>query len=98
MSEMTVRTDHKWKHFLYSNELTKKEKEYFHWMKKCDFESGIFLRYKKQIYNLSEFMRIDRGCTAFPGEWQGYCADSYFSGTLIEVSKCGESYKIASYW
>ena len=58
----------------------------FDWLDDIESDSGFF-RYKGFIYHLSEFLHA--ACT--PLGWDGYQADSWFSGTLIRLSDDGET-------
>lgn len=52
-------------------------------------DSATFFRYKGQLYDLSNFMRISH--SADPGTpnefkgWDGYSADTAFSGILVKI-------------
>lgn len=96
MSELTIKTNNQWRNFLYGYELTDREKQDFDWMEPEELDSAPFARYRNRLYALDEFMRIDENAP-FPGDWDGYHSDSFFSGVLIKISKCGDMYKIATY-
>lgn len=92
MAELTIKTDNKWKNFLYGYELTEKEKKEFDWIDKDDFEGHAFLRHNNAVYSLSEFL------VTMPEElkakgWHGFASDSAFSGVAIKISRDGEQYK-----
>jgi hypothetical protein len=96
---MKITTDHKWKAFKYRNEVPAKVLHRYDWLNEDDeFDGWICLRkkYGRMWFHLSDFMRLDRGSN-IPGKWQGYSSDSYFSGTLIELSSDGEMYRIGTY-
>lgn len=97
MSELTIKTDYKWKNFLCGYELTEKEKKEFDWMNAEEIDTGSFLRYKKSVYGLNEFMVIPQD-NPFKGKWSGYISNSYFSGILIEISKDAEQYRIGRFY
>ena len=96
--ENTIRiiTDHKWKDFIYGYELTEKERKEFDWMDPEEFDSSNFIRYRKCVYSLNDFMRIEPN-SPLPKNWHGYISDSFFSGVLIEISDDGEQYRIGLY-
>ena len=95
---MKLITNNHWHSFLYSHELTEKEKQDFDWMNQDMFDSCSFLRYRGRVYSTEDFMRMDyRDNNPFPDMWHGHFSDSYFSGVLIHISSCGECYKIATY-
>ena len=56
-----------------------------------------FFSFKGHWYHLDQFMRIDSGAPDAFQDWNGYHADSFYSGVLIQVSDDGETYKIATY-
>lgn len=91
---MEIRTDHKWKNLLFGYQLTEKERADFDWMGQDEIDHAAFIRYRRRVYAVSEFMRAE-GDLALLG-WQGVHADSYFSGIVIKVSKDGERYMVGS--
>ena len=67
-------------------QLTEKERLEFDWIDWQAIDAGndsaSFIRYKKQLYCLDEFMRC---LDSFPYKgWDGYYSDSAFSGILIK--------------
>ena len=97
MSDLTIKTDNKWKELILGYELTDKEKAEFDYMDSDDLETSSFFRYHKTVYSLDQFMRLE-GAHSFGGNWNGYHGDSFFSGVLIELSDCGDAYKVATYY
>lgn len=91
MKDLTIKTNYHWHNFLYGYELTDEQKSEFDWLDDIDSES--FMKYKGNIYHLDEFMPSD-----FSENWDGYAADSYFSGVLVRVSDDAEQYQIATYY
>ena len=87
----TVRTDLKEKYFRYGHEVPASviARQFDHLSE--DEATGGFICYRKQWYHISDFMRC-----ASDG-WNGYSSDSFFSGTLIQLSNDGESYIIGTY-
>ena len=89
---MDIVTDHKWKQFLYGYELPDKvlyrDFDFIRHPETYD----QFIKYRGRYYYIEQFT-----CTDIEG-WDGVCADSYFSGILIKISKDGESYKIGTYY
>lgn len=85
-------------------ELTPKEQKEFDYLDEGD---GSFFRYKGLVFDLGEFMRIDKS-TAPPGRWRplregwekwdGYASDSYFSGVLVRYSSDYDSVIVGSYF
>jgi len=89
---MKIITNHQWRPFLYSDELTPEEQGDFDYVD--DIAESTFLRYRGVVYDAGEFMR-----TSEDGDlaaWDGYHGSSYFSGVLIKISDCGDMYKIAT--
>jgi hypothetical protein len=93
---MNIITDHKWKNFLYGYELTKKERKDFDYMTDDEIDCQSFVRYKKTVYSLNDFMRSDSEHPIL-SQWNGSCAHDSFSGVLIKVSNDCEQYMIATY-
>jgi hypothetical protein len=100
MDKPTIKTDRKWKDFIYGYQLTEKEKNDLDYRKwddpEDDCRSMSFFRYHGNIYDLGEIMRLDDK-TLFPG-WHGYSSDTYFSGIVIKVSNDGERYQVGYYF
>ena len=61
-------------------ELTDTEKSEFDY---CDDESD-FVRYRGELIPICDFMRAP---VLFPGNWDGYRQDSYFSAVVIRYEK-----------
>lgn len=78
---MEIITNNKPRFLIYGFELTDKEKSEFDYLD--DIETNSFFRYKKQVYNLGEFMRIEN-IPEFE-KWHSYHSDSFFSGVLIKL-------------
>ena len=94
---MNIKTDHKWKNFLYGYELTEKEKSEFDYLTTEQIDFGSFIRYKGRVYDTGEFMRVSDQMGGLLG-WHGYSSDSFFSGVVIKVSDDGEQYMIGAYY
>ena len=94
---MNIKTDHKWKNFLYGYELTEREKVEFDYLTTDEIDLGSFIRYKGRVYDMGEFMRVSDGMEDLLG-WHGYSSDSFFSGIVIKVSGDGEQYMIGAYY
>jgi hypothetical protein len=81
-------------------ELTDKEKLGFDYLPEGE---GSFFRYKGAVYDLGEFMRIDKGAAPDPQRpnWEnfdGYRSDSFFSGVLVKFCDDLESVIVATYY
>lgn len=94
--ELTIITDHKWRNLLYGYELTDKERGKFDYILADEFDTHDFFRYKGQVYDIGEFMRIENDPDL--AGWQGYSNDSYFSGVLLNLSPDGEKYQVGRYY
>lgn len=96
---LTITTDNKFKFFISWDDLTKAQKEDFDYMDNEDKYSASFIKYYGSIYDIGSFMRLDKDSTfnEIGGNWQGHHDETYFSGVLIELSGCGDCYKIVRY-
>lgn len=100
---MKIKTNNIPRHLVYGYELTKKESAEFDYLSPEELNEREFVRYKGQVYDMGEFMRIDKTMAPHTqrdgGEnWHGYSSDSFFSGVLVRVSNDGESVVMASYF
>lgn len=89
-----IKTDGKWRNLIYGYEIPQMHGE-FDYMAFTDFESHDFAKYRGRYYDPSEFI-VTRN-TPELSKWDGYSADTYFSGIVIKFSKDGEKYKIGRY-
>lgn len=85
-----IKTNNQPRPILYAYDLTAKELEEFDG---CDIQESQFFRYKKQVFNLDDFMRFNREDN-YP--WDGYCCDSFFSATLVRFTDCGDGVIVAT--
>ena len=86
MTDLTIYTNNVPRNVLYGYELSPAEQAEFDYMD--DINDGSFFRYKGQVYDLGEFMRVTdtmENCHGFKG-WDGYHGDSYFSGVLVKYT------------
>lgn len=77
---MKIITNNVPRNMIYGYELTDKQKQDFDYI--YDIDSHDFVKYKNNIYDLSEFMRIENNDSL--KDWHGYSSDSFFSGTLVK--------------
>jgi hypothetical protein len=85
----TTKTNRHWRQFLTRDEVPAKVlADQFDYLDGDTFDG--FFRYLGHWYHTSEFMRLD----STPG-WDGAAGDSYFSATLIKLSRDGERYQVA---
>lgn len=80
MSNIKIMTNNKPRQLIYGYELTDKQKQDFDYLE--DIDSHDFVKYKNNIYDLSEFMRVENNSSL--KDWDGYSGDSFFSGTLVK--------------
>ena len=70
----------------------------FDYLGTMDETSGYFI-YRKQLYNLSDFMRATGEVYKFGKNREfridGHNGDSYFSSTIVQLDRSGESCKVA---
>lgn len=95
---------------IYGCELTEKEAADFDYIEADDFSAHSFIRYKGQVYDFSEFVRIEKQgertnpftVTVEDGDpllsWDGILTDSYFSGIVVKYADdCGETVIVGLY-
>lgn len=83
---MKIKTNNHPREVLTWYDLTPEEQKEFNYLEEGE---GSFFRYKNWVYDLGEFVRVDR--TVMPDKWQGYWSGSYFSGVLIRyTSDCDQ--------
>lgn len=83
---MEIRTNNKPRFILDGWQITDKERVEFDWIDWNAIDAGTdsasFIRYKKQLYCLNEFICCPNSFM-FEG-WEGYYSDSAFTGILIK--------------
>jgi len=62
-----------------------------------DIDSGLFFRYRGNVYDIGEFMRCESKDSPL-ASWHGYSSDSMFSGVLIRLVDNGESVIVARFY
>lgn len=88
-----IKCNHIPRHVMYGFELSEKQRAEFDYLN--DIESHEFVQYKGQIYDTGEFLALDRHrnqCYSDEifADFDGYHADSYFSGVLIKYVEDGQ--------
>ena len=63
----------------------------FDWLDDIESDTGFF-RYRGEVFNLANFLNQPQQ------GWHGALADSYFSGTLVRLSKDGESVTVGRWF
>ncbi len=90
MGEVTVITNNVPRDIIDAWELGTKERaafDYLDWDKiEKGEDSASFIRYKGELYDLGDFMRVER--SGYPiydwmNKWDGYISDTFFSGILV---------------
>lgn len=95
MSKLVIKTDGKWKDFVYGYEVPPKiMASQFDYLKDGE-ESDGFFKYKGTWHHLSEFMRTSG---ELADDWDGIMNWSWSNGILLRVSRDGEQYKVAYYY
>jgi len=98
--EYRISTNHGWRPTLGWDELTKVEQGYHDYLDTEEaIEGAVFVRYKKHVYYLNDYMATAVGDVLEQAGWQGYETDSYSSGTLIKYHPRDQEYVcIARYY
>jgi len=80
---MEIRTNNIPRLLKYGYEMPEKFKADFDYITKEDFDYHSFFVYKRQWYDLSEFMVVQNN--EYLKEWDGYSSDSFFSGVVVKI-------------
>lgn len=95
MSSLTIITNGRPRDLLAWHDLTPREQRDFDYLDSDERrEEAYFVRYCGAVYDLGEFM----AAPADLAPWDGYAADSFFSGTLVRFVDHGESVIMGRYW
>ena len=79
-----ITTNHVPRDIVYGFELSEKERQEFDYYDDEALDTAEFFRYKGQVYDLGDFMRIDGHDDKEFASWNGYMSDSFFSGILVK--------------
>lgn len=105
----TIKTNNVPRPVIYGYELTEKEAAEFDYIDSADFHEHTFFRYKGEVYDLGEFVRIEEQgkrtnpftVTAEPGDpllnWHGILTDSYFSAIVVKYDDGDETIVVGLY-
>ena len=83
---------------LNSWELTKRELAEFDYYTEEELQGLSFVRYKRQCYCLSDFMRTGVHEDLYTAGWQGYAAATAWSGVLVRLVNGCEQVVMGSYY
>lgn len=98
MDKLTIRTNHVARETIYWHDLTAKERADFDYLDTPDRqEEAQFVRYRGNVYDTSEFMRVPTGADEM-AKWDGYHGDSYFSGILIKYADNNKRVIMGTYY
>jgi hypothetical protein len=92
---MKIITNNIPRQLIYGYELTEEEKKDFDYLGE-DIDGHDFFRYKGNVYDPDEFMRIENNSEL--KNWDGYSSDTYFSGVLIKYTQDNESVIVGRYF
>lgn len=81
----------------YGYELSEKERKEFDYIEAEHFDGHSFVRYRGELYDLSDFMRCGPGELHDTG-WVGYASDSFFSGIVVKYVDNFERVVIGTYY
>lgn len=85
---MKIVCNNKPRQFIYGYELSESERGEFDYLTREELETRDFVRYRGQIYDTGEFMRVSpaiANCQRAGWEkFDGYFSDSAFSGVLLK--------------
>jgi hypothetical protein len=89
MSTVKVITNHQPRDVLYWYELSDAERKEFDYLDtEARQDEAQFFRYRGQVYDLGEFMRVPSGPAAQSfndlAAWDGYASDSFYSGVVVK--------------
>jgi hypothetical protein len=79
---VSITTNHAPRDIILGYELTDKEREEFDYIDFTEDSCHEFFRYRKELYDLSEFFLIPDSLLELQG-WDAYQSDSYFSGLVV---------------
>jgi hypothetical protein len=97
----TIKTNNRSRSLFYIQDVPVADREdirkEYDWMDYSELDYACFLKYKGSYYALADFLRLDGNEEAFKG-WDGYIAETAFSGLVIKVVKSAESVIVGRYY
>jgi len=95
---LTITTNNQYRLLINGYELTTDERKDFDYYTEDEIDCATFFKFRGQVYDLGEFMRIDNHPDTEFSAYAGYRSDSFFSGLLIKLSNCGDMVRVATYY
>lgn len=96
-NKLTIVTNNVARRMLRGCELTSQERKEFDYISADDFDTHSFVRYRKRVYDIGEFVRVD--FTDSPlSNWHGYASDTVWSGVCVKFVEGGEQVIIGRYY
>jgi hypothetical protein len=97
---VNIRTNHQPRELKCLFEFPAKQQQHirseFDWMEDIESTQGFF-EYRGAIHHLENFLRVNAGTDDATQGWDGYEADTYFSGTLIRLCSDPSYVVVASF-
>ena len=101
MTDLTVKTDHKWRFLSTCHDVPAAVlAAQFDYMSDEDLEDATFFKYRGYWYDLAQFMLLNDGSAigADFANWDAYSADSYYSGVVVRLAGDGDRIKVGTYY
>jgi|SRR5690554_1535699 len=98
---MEIVTNNVPRHVIYGYELSDEERMDFDYLSEDELIWRSFFKYKGEIYDLGEFMRVTDTMTLHNDplkQWHGYMADSYFHGILVRYTESMEEIVVGQFF
>jgi len=76
-------------------ELSDDEKKDFDYYCENGDDAGMFFRYSGDIYDMSDFTRLEEGGVLAVAGWQGRSGQGWWSAILVAVNDSGDGVKVA---
>jgi len=103
MTKLTIKTNNQPRRLMSLHELSSADqveaRKRFDWMDSEELETSCdFFKYRDNIYHLSEFMSFTSFASGEFKGWNGYSADTYFSGILVRIVNENEDVVVGTYF
>ncbi len=99
MSDLQIITNNVPRFTVDGYELTESERKEFDYYKDPeDLDDATFFRYKGNVYDLGEAMRLKHTPPGVFEGWDGYYVESIFSGVLVKFVDDGEQVIVGHYY